>query len=133
LKGEVLRRFLKQLLPLLAMFLAGSAVAVFATADPASCDWSRSGNRSVSFLGSGAETPERALKELHKTANISIPSASLEATSGDNRYAETAVDKVSGAVSYAIYIDGVHRMQVTVERLADGTFYPTGFETCYGV
>lgn len=125
--------FVKRIAPLAAVFLLGSLVAVYASAAPEKCDWSRSSDKAVTFVGPGAATPEEALKELPVTANISIPDASLEATSGDNRFAQTATDQVTGDVSYAIYIDGVHRIQATVEQLPDGTYYPTSYSTCYGV
>jgi hypothetical protein len=126
--------FFKRMLPLLAAFLLGSVLVVFASAEPEKCDWSRSGDVSVTFIGAGASTPEEALKELHgPAANIRIPEASLTQTTGDDRFAETAIDKETGSVSYAVYIDGVHRIQATVEQLSDGTYYPTGFSICYGV
>jgi hypothetical protein len=127
-------RLIRSALPLVAAFLLGSVLTVFASAGPADCDWDFRADTTVTSVGSGgAKTPEEAMAAVAQlNSNIKVPPGATEVGDGADRAVEIGTD-ADGGIGFNIYIEGVHRIVAYVLPLEDGTYQLDHFSTCLGV
>ncbi len=121
-------------MPLVAAFLLGSTLTVFATAGPGACNWDFRADTAMTAVGSGgAKTPEEALAPVVQlNQHIQVPPKAVQGGDGDDRAVSVGTD-AQGGTGFNIYIEGVHRIFAYVRQLEDGTYQLDHFSTCLGV